>query len=42
VVTDAYSDGDLELGGSQTGRAKTRTYSFRMNTRPVLDQGWDL
>lgn len=42
VANQAYSDGDLELGGAQTGRAKTRTFSFRMNQRPILDQGWDI
>lgn len=42
VVANAYSDGDLELGGSQTGRAKSRTFSFRLNSRPILDAGWDI
>lgn len=42
VVDEAYSDGDLQLGGAQTGTIRRKTFNWRLNARPALQNGWDL
>lgn len=42
IINQAYSDGDLQMGGAQTGTIRRATYNWRLNGRPVLSNGWDV
>jgi hypothetical protein len=42
IMNEAYSDGDLQMGGAQTGTIRRKTYTWRLNGRPDLQGGWDL
>lgn len=41
-ISEAYSDGDMQMGGAQTGTIRRTTYTWRLNARPVLNNGWDV
>jgi hypothetical protein len=42
IMNDCYSDGDLRLGGAETGTTRRQTFTWRLNSRPVLQGGWDV